>query len=82
METSDLDATVLISTLCPPENLIRRAGRCNRRGDLPDAKIVLVGAQIEHASRTLNLTQSSAYLANLRAAQDILFIPEEWRRFI
>ena len=31
LEAGDLDATVLLSTLCPPENLIRRAGRCNRR---------------------------------------------------
>ncbi|BDI30715.1 hypothetical protein CCAX7_27660 [Capsulimonas corticalis] len=82
VESSDLDATVLISTVCPPENLIRRAGRCNRRGDLPDAKLIVVGAGIEHAARTLNLTQASAYLAYLRAAQNILFLPEEWRRFI
>jgi CRISPR-associated endonuclease/helicase Cas3 len=82
VENSDLDATVLISTVCPPENLIRRAGRCNRRGDLPDAKIVVVGARIEHASRTLNATQESSYLAYLVTAQDIVFLPEEWRRFI
>ncbi|WP_022799399.1 CRISPR-associated helicase Cas3' [Thermus islandicus] len=29
----DLDAEVLISTLCPPENLMQRLGRVNRRGE-------------------------------------------------
>ena len=46
LETSDLDATVLFSTLCPPENLIRRAGRCNRRGEMPTGQVVLVGDRL------------------------------------
>ncbi len=28
----DLDAEVLLTTLCPPENLLQRLGRCNRKG--------------------------------------------------
>lgn len=28
----DLDAEVLVTTLCPPENLLQRLGRVNRRG--------------------------------------------------
>lgn len=39
----DLNAEVLISQICPPENLIQRAGRCNRKGNVSDAKIILVG---------------------------------------
>ena len=51
LESSDLDAAVLLSTLCPPENLIRRAGRCNRRGHLPAAQIVFFGDTFDAASR-------------------------------
>lgn len=39
----DLNSEVLISEICLPENLIQRGGRCNRKGDLPDAKVILVG---------------------------------------
>lgn len=39
----DLNSEVLISEICLPENLIQRAGRCNRKGDIPDAKVILVG---------------------------------------
>ncbi|MBD2183919.1 CRISPR-associated helicase Cas3' [Aerosakkonema funiforme] len=42
----DLNAEVLISQICPPENLIQRAGRCNRRGNISDAKVILVGDRI------------------------------------
>jgi CRISPR-associated endonuclease/helicase Cas3 len=39
----DLNSEVLISEICLPENLIQRAGRCNRKGDIPDAKVIVVG---------------------------------------
>jgi CRISPR-associated endonuclease/helicase Cas3 len=82
LEASDLDATVLLSTLCPPENLIRRAGRCNRRGDLPSAQIVLVGDTLSPASRPLNPAQTADYLASLQAQTDLPFDPEFWKAFI
>ena len=50
----DLNCEVLISQLCPPENLIQRAGRCNRRGNVPDAKVVLVGDRIPDFADTLD----------------------------
>jgi len=71
LESSDLDATVLLSTLCPPENLIRRAGRCNRRGDLPSARVVLFAP-----------AQAADYLAALRAQTDLPFDPALWKAFI
>ena len=82
LEASDLDATVLLSTLCPPENLLRRAGRCNRRGDLPSAQIVLFGDTLSPASRPLNAAQTADYLSALRAQTDLPFDPEFWKAFI
>ena len=82
LESSDLDATVLLSTLCPPENLIRRAGRVNRRGDLPSAQIVLFGDSFAPASRALNPSQASDYLAALRAQSELPLDPDFWKAFI
>ena len=82
LESSDLDATVLLSTLCPPENLIRRAGRCNRRGDLPAAQIVLFGDILSPTARPLNAAQTSEYLSALRAQTDLPFDAQFWKAFI
>lgn len=82
LESSDLDATVLLSTLCPPENLIRRAGRVNRRGDLPSAQIVLVGDGFAPTSRPLNPSQAADYLSALRAQSELPFAPDFWKAFI
>lgn len=82
LETSDLDATVLFSTLCSPESLIRRAGRCNRRGDLPDAQVFLVGDALGPAARAVLPRQAEAYLSALRAQTDTPFDAEAWKAFI
>jgi len=82
LESSDLDATVLLSTLCPPENLIRRAGRCNRRGDLPAAQIVLFGDTLAPGARPFTVSQTSDYFAALRAQSELPFDPEFWKAFI
>jgi len=50
----DLNAEVLISEICPPENLIQRAGRCNRKGNIPDAKVIVIGTQISNLTNTLD----------------------------
>lgn len=50
----DLNSEVLISEICPPENLIQRAGRCNRRGNISDAKVILVGNAIQEFANTLD----------------------------
>lgn len=55
----DLNAEVLISQICPPENLIQRAGRCNRRGNISDAKVILVGDRIpEVGKRDISLSEA------------------------
>lgn len=84
LETSDLDATVLFSTLCSPESLIRRAGRCNRRGDLPDAQVFTVGDTLDPAVRALPLlqAQAEAYLSALRVQDNAPFDAEAWKAFI
>lgn len=50
----DLNAEVLISQICPPENLIQRAGRCNRKGNVPNAKVILVGDRISEFANSLD----------------------------
>ena len=82
LESSDLDATVLISTLCPPENLIRRAGRCNRRGDLTSGQVVLVGNSLSPASRPLPAAQAASYHDALREHSGHPFDAEFWKAFI
>ena len=82
LEASDLDATVLLSTLCPPESLIRRAGRCNRRGDLPAAQVVLFGDMLSPTARPLNSAQTGEYLSALRAQTDRPFDAQFWKAFI
>ena len=64
----DLNCDVLISQVCPPENLIQRAGRCNRRGNVPDAKVVLVGGRIPDAN-TLDEAGWQNYQETLRSLE-------------
>jgi CRISPR-associated endonuclease/helicase Cas3 len=42
----DLNADILITEICPPENLVQRVGRCNRKGNISDAKVIVVGSTI------------------------------------
>ncbi len=82
LETSDLDATVLFSTVCSPESLIRRAGRCNRRGDLPDAQVFVIGDTPDPAARILLPAQSEAYVSTLRSQDNTPFDSDTWKAFI
>lgn len=83
LETADLDATVLLSTLCPPENLIRRAGRCNRRGDLAQgAQIILIGDTFGPTARTLPAPQMTAYTDALAERSGTEFAPDFWKTLI
>lgn len=42
----DLNAHVLITQLCDPERLIQRTGRCNRKQEMTDAQVIVVGDNI------------------------------------
>jgi len=63
----DLNSEVLISQICPPENLIQRAGRCNRKGDVKDAKVILVGDRIPDFANTLDETAWQQYQETLQS---------------
>jgi CRISPR-associated endonuclease/helicase Cas3 len=63
----DLNAEILISQICPPESLIQRAGRCNRRGDVEDAKVIVVGDMIPEFANTLNSEGWQKYQEALRS---------------
>ena len=80
VETSDLDARRLLTTPCPPENLIRRAGRCNRRGIFPQGEMIVLGTTFAPQSRPILL--ADAYLAALKETFQTPFDPDFWKRFI
>ena len=63
----DLNSQILISEICPPENLIQRAGRCNRRGDVQNAKVIVVGNAIQEFANTLNEIGWKTYQETLRS---------------
>jgi CRISPR-associated endonuclease/helicase Cas3 len=62
----DLNSEILISEICPPENLIQRAGRCNRRGNISDAKVILVGNTIQEFANTLDESGWQTYQETLQ----------------
>ncbi|MEZ0396399.1 MAG: CRISPR-associated helicase Cas3' [Anaerolineales bacterium] len=62
----DLNAHVLITELCNPDQLIQRAGRCNRKGDISDARVIVVGSTIKEFLSDLDKEQESAYIQTLQ----------------
>lgn len=62
----DLNCNILVTQICPPENLIQRAGRCNRKGNVPDAKVILVGDKIPDFANTLDGAGEENYQKTLR----------------
>lgn len=63
----DLNAEILISQICPPENLIQRAGRCNRKGDVKDAKVILMGDRIPDFANSLDGAGWQEYQGRLKS---------------
>jgi hypothetical protein len=80
LETSDLNAAVLLTTLCLPENLIRRAGRCHRRGTGTEGTMMMIGQNFSPFSRVL--PQAAAYLSALQEQSGHLFEAEAWKAYI
>ena len=64
----DLDAHLFITQLCNPDSLIQRAGRCNRKGKIKDAQIVVVGNKIPPFLSILSEDGERAYLEMLKKA--------------
>ncbi len=62
----DLNAHLLVTELCNPDQLIQRAGRCNRKGQIQDAKIVVIGNKIRRFLRTIPEKTEVRYLEILQ----------------
>ena len=73
----DLNAHLLITELCNPDQLIQRAGRCNRKGEIPDAQIVVVGNKIRPFLSTLTAEGEKEYLCILQKQSQDKFNPSE-----
>lgn len=82
LEASDLDVDIVITTLCLPESLILRAGRCNRFGRRAAGEILVYGQSIEGARRKLNNAQQTGYLEALAGCKGATFDPASWKSFI
>ena len=86
----DLNANMLVTELCNPEQLIQRAGRCNRRADFTNAKVVIVIPQKAHAdsglikpyTRSLGLEEEKVYIEFLKSCTDRLFDVRQLIRYI
>ena len=63
----DLDAQILVTELCNPDSLVQRMGRCNRKGKIQDAQVIVVGSQIPTYLDTFgeNRAAFGAYLSHL-----------------
>lgn len=73
----DLDAHLLITQLCNPDSLIQRAGRCNRKGKIKDAQIVVVGNKIPSFLSILSEGSEEVYLEMLKKQGEGEFNPRE-----
>ncbi|MCL4299172.1 MAG: CRISPR-associated helicase Cas3' [Anaerolineae bacterium] len=63
----DLNVHILITQLCDPERLIQRAGRCNRKHEIADAEIIVVGATIpEWMTSFTNTKDLNNYIKELK----------------
>lgn len=62
----DLNAHLLLTQLCNPEQLMQRAGRCNRRGQMATACIVVVGDRIPDYLCTLSERDFEQYKSVLQ----------------
>ena len=78
----DLDAHLLVTELCNPDQLIQRAGRCNRKGQIQDAKIVVVGRAIRSFLRTISEEAQTDYIETLQVQSGGSFERDDILKFI
>lgn len=62
----DLNAHILITELCNPDQLIQRAGRCNRKGEIDGARVIVIGDEIKEFLRDLDEEEQTAYIETLK----------------
>ena len=81
IESADIDVNLLITSICAPEALLRRAGRNNRRGDLAKGEIVIVGDQ--YSGRPIPEGRLNSYIETIESlVLPIEFAPEHYKAFI
>lgn len=78
----DLDAHLLITELCNPDSLIQRAGRCNRKGKIEGAEIVVVGSEIPFFLSILSVEKTDKYLEKLHLQSGNNFNPSDILEFM
>jgi CRISPR-associated endonuclease/helicase Cas3 len=61
----DLNSTDLITQICNPENLIQLVGRCNRKGNIADAHVIVVGDSIPDFIQNLTPSEWEKYQQTL-----------------
>lgn len=70
----DLNAQALVTEVCNPEQLVQRAGRCNRRSNFDNAEVVVVlpvevyadGGRIKPYVRSLKIEEEVEYIDSLK----------------
>ena len=72
----DLNAHTLITQLCDPDRLIQRAGRCNRRRSIQDARVIVIGDDIPGWLTALDDDAKARYLETLRQQHEQYLRPE------
>lgn len=85
-----LNANMLVTELCNPEQLIQRAGRCNRRADFTNTKVIIViphkahpnGGLIKPYTRSLGLEEEKVYIDFLKSCSGRLFDVRQLIRYI
>lgn len=76
----DLNAHIMISQLCDPDKLVQRAGRCNRKLNLPNAELWVVGDKIPEWLTALSDPQP--YITMLRKMHEQPFAPADLLPFL
>ncbi len=71
----DLNAHVLVSQLCDPDRLIQRVGRCNRKQEMTNANVVVIGSGIPSWLSVLSEGDWQRYWSALQAMNGGVFEP-------
>jgi len=71
----DLNAHTLITQLCDPDRLIQRVGRCNRRQEMPNAQVIIVGDNIPQWLTVLSPEDVECYKECLHLQHGSTFQP-------
>lgn len=81
-EAVDLSADLVVTGVCSPESLVRRAGRCNRRREFASGRILVITEEAEKSAKRLSKYES-AYTSMIRdLSEPVPFSGAAWIAFI